>query len=298
MKIADAHCDTLTRFPQNPFGTDAAHWNTEKFRIVGGALQYFAIFTAPEFAGDSALRYAFTALGSFYSHKTDNINLLTAPGDWNEDKINILLSLEGASPIINDLNNLHAFHKLGVRAIGLTWNHRNFAADGVDTNYGLTGFGLEMIAEMEKLNMIIDVSHLNVAGFEDVLKNTHKPFIASHSNSWTLTNHKRNLRDEQIGEIIRRNGFIGMNFYCGFLGDESQDLKKQLLRHIEHILKLGGENVVGMGADFDGIDCSPFSDVIAYLEVIEMLRNDLKLEESLIEKIMGKNLIDFTLRNI
>jgi membrane dipeptidase len=298
MKIADAHCDTLTMFPNNPFNSLDGHWNIDKYIEVGGSLQYFAIFTPPELSGDSALKFAVNSIGNFYRFHDNRINLLLKSEDWSENKINIILSLEGASPIINDISNLYAFHKLGVRAMGLTWNHRNFAADGVDSDYGLTTFGKELVSEMEKLRMIIDVSHLNTAGFDDILHFTSCPFIASHSNSSAIQSHKRNLSDEQIKEIINRKGFIGLNFYSLFIGNESDDLKKKLLSHIEHFLELGAQDTLGMGADFDGIDQCPYTDVSGYTELEHSLRHDLLLDEKLISKIMSENLIDFTLNNI
>jgi len=168
----------------------------------------------------------------------------------------------------------------------------------VDNDYGLTQFGIDAIREMEKLGIIIDVSHLNINGFDDVVKYTNKPFIASHSNSAQICNHKRNLSNEQIREIINRNGFIGINVYSEFLGNQDDDLKRKFLEHIEHILDLGGENILGIGADFDGMELSPFKDVTDYPLMAEMLRNDLKLKDQTIEKIMYKNLTDFTLNNI
>ena len=298
MKVADAHCDTLTKFPTNPFHTEEAHWNISKFRQVGGVLQYLAIFTMPNISGDAALSFAFNTLANFHRKKDPGTTLLKSGKDYKDDGINLLLSIEGASPVIDDLNNLHGFYKMGVRAMGLTWNHRNFAADGVDNDYGLTHFGVELVKEMESLNMIIDVSHLNENGFADVVKHTQKPFIASHSNAFAVLGHKRNLKDEQIEEIIKRGGFIGMNFYSHFIGNEGENLKLKLLKHIEHILKLGGGDVLGMGADFDGIDESPFDDVLAYKEIEIMLRNDLQLDKELIEKIMYRNLMDYTKKSI
>jgi membrane dipeptidase len=298
MKVADAHCDTLTKCPENIYNNENAHWNIDKFKKSNGILQYFAIFTPPDLAGDSALRFAANTIGNFLKNPNLGISHLENKDDFDENKINILLSLEGAAPIINDINNLYAFYKLGVRAMGLTWNHRNFVADGIDTDYGLTSFGIDVIREMEKLNMIIDVSHLNTAGFEDVVKNTSKPFIASHSNSRFIFDHKRNLYDEQIKEIIKRGGFIGMNFYSEFIGDKSKNLKLEMLNHIEHILSIGGEDILGMGADFDGIDESPFDDASCYPEIADMLKNELKLNDELIEKIMFRNLLNCTLKLI
>lgn len=298
MKVADAHIDTLTKSPENPFNSMDSHWDISRFKAIGGTLQYFAIFTPPEFSGDSALRFAFQSIGNFFRYKPADVIHLEKPVDFEEDKVNILLSIEGASPIINRMENLHAFYKIGVRAMGLVWNHRNFVADGIDESFGLTSFGKEVVKEMVKLGMIIDVSHLNDNGFDDIVALTQRPFIASHSNSRVIRDVKRNLTDDQIKEIIHRGGFIGMNFYSIFLGNEDQDLKKMLLKHIEHILKLGGENVLGMGSDFDGITESPFESVSDYSQIIEMLKNDLALDNNLIEKIMYSNLKEVTLKLI
>lgn len=298
MKIADAHCDTLTTFYKNPFYSEDSHWSIPKFKEVGGILQFMAIFTDFKYSGDSAFTFAANCIGNFYKQKPDDINLLLKKEDFSNDKINILISLEGGSPVINDINNLYVFHKLGVRAMTLTWNHRNFIADGIENTYGLTVFGKEVVKEMEKLNMIVDVSHLNEAGFEDVCKITTKPFIASHSNSDTVHSHLRNLRDEQVKEIVNRGGFIGINLYSDFLGNETDDLKKMMLKHIEHFLKLGCENTLGLGADFDGIDKCPFENVLGYKEIENMLRNEMQLDDNLIDKILYKNLVDYTLKMI
>ncbi len=298
MIIADAHCDTLTAYKNDAFFSEEAHWDLPRFKSLGGVLQYFAIFTDVEYAGDSAVTFAFNSLGRFYNQKPDDVALLLSKADFDANKVNILLSLEGASPIVSDINNLYAFYAAGIRAMTLTWNHRNFLADGISEPYGLTKFGREVIAEMEKLKMIIDVSHLNTAGFDDVLKTVACPIIASHSNARAVCEHPRNLYDEQIAEIIKRKGFIGINLYSNFLGNSKDDLKGKIIEHIEHILKLGGEDALGFGADFDGIELCPFEGVEAYSEIYAMLRNTMQLDESLIDKIMHKNLVDFTLNYI
>lgn len=298
MIVADAHCDTLTAFPDNIFDSDKAHWSKEKFESVGGKLQYFAIFTMPNITGDSALAFAMNAIGRFMRAKTPDIVHLEKADDYDSSKLNILLSIEGASPIVNDIANLYAFYKAGVRAMTLTWNHRNFLGDGIGEKFGLTSFGKEVVAEMEKIKMIVDVSHLNIAGFDDVARTLKGAFIASHSNVWDLCKHKRNLHKYQIEEIIRRKGFIGINLYSEFLGNKDLDLKKQMVKHIEYILAMGGEDVLGFGADFDGITECPFDNVTAYREIEVMLTEALGGDLRLVEKIMGQNLIDFTLRNL
>lgn len=301
MKVADAHCDTLTKF-DNPFHSDVAMWNLGNFKKANGILQFMAVFTPPEYEGDSALRFALNSLGSFHRNKTEEIQHLDKKENFNPEKVNILLTLEGASPLINNINNLYAFYDLGVRLITLTWNHRNFVADGVgeESNYGLTNFGKEVVATMENLGMIVDVSHLNEAGFYHLCDIATQPFMASHSNANAISPHIRNLKDDQIKEIVNRQGFIGLNFYSKFI-DESSDrdvLIDKFLKHVSYFLDMGCENILGLGADFDGIDESPFVNVLAYLEIAELLSEKLNLSDSLIERIMYKNLVDFTLKII
>ncbi len=298
MKVADAHCDTLTAFEDNPFFSAKSHWNLDKFQSVGGLLQFFAIFTPERINGDSALAFAFRHIGNFLAKKPDNVVHVESKADLDENKVNILLSLEGASPIVNDINNLYAFYKAGIRAMTLTWNHRNFVGDGVYEEYGLTNFGKDIVKEMDKIGMIIDVSHLNVNGFDDVCKATDKAFIASHSNSNSICPVPRNLFDYQIQEIINRKGFIGINLYSEFLGNNDENLSLKFVRHVEHFLNLGAEDIIGFGADYDGIDASPFIGVETYPEMIELLIRELNLGDDIIEKFSYKNLYNFVANNL
>lgn len=297
MRVADAHCDTLTAF-EDPFFSTEACWNIDKFKKVNGCLQYLDICAEPHLAGDSAMRFAVKHLGRFWQKNKSIVNILEKSSDFDIDKINIVLALEGASPVIDEMHNLYAYHRLGVRSIVLTWNHRNFIGEGVDGHYGLTDFGKDFVKEMEKLNMIVDVSHLNVSGFKDVVAVAEKPFMASHSNVYSVHPHKRNLHDDQIQEIIARNGFMGINFYSVFLGegDDDEHLTRKFIEHIEYVLKLGGEDVLGLGSDWDGMDKSPFKDVNDYEKIEKLLQSRLSLSEQQINKIMFKNLVDYTLK--
>lgn len=296
MKVADAHCDTLTTYRNNPFHSPEAHWTFEKFFRISGVLQYFAVFTPPHLSGESALSYAASHIGAFLMKKPESMTLLESQDDFDEEKINGLISLEGASPIVNNIENLHTFYKLGVRACTLTWNHRNFLADGIESEFGLTDFGKEAVEEMERLGIIVDVSHLNESGFRDVAHIAQKPFMASHSNSYEICAVKRNLKEWQIQEIVARGGFIGLNLYSDFIGNDSDDLIESFKRHINYFLNLNCENALGFGADFDGMDKSPFKDVMSYIEICGILRDQLGLDEELVEKIMFRNLVDFTLK--
>ncbi|MNI03670.1 Membrane dipeptidase [compost metagenome] len=119
---------------------------------------------------------------------------------------------------------------------------------------GFTQKGKEMIAEMNKLGMIVDVSHLSVKGFWELVDMSEKPFVASHSNVREVCSHPRNLSMDQIKVIIERQGRLGITFVPSFVKQQSVAQIHHLLHHIEAICSLGGEHVVGFGSDFDGIE--------------------------------------------
>lgn len=175
----------------------------------------------------------------------------------NENKIGIILSFEGLDPIGNDIRLLRIFYELGVRAGGLVWSRRNYVADGCSFSPveegqrgGLTKFGVKAVRQMEEMNMLIDVSHLNDEGFWDIINFTNKPFIASHSNVRNIHGRMRNLTDEQIKAIAERNGVIGINAYKSIAGvKEGEDPIKKLADHIEYMVKLVGASHVGYGFD-------------------------------------------------
>lgn len=296
MFSADAHCDTLTKFSDNPFYSENSQWNLDKFRSVGGLLQYMAIFTPAKLSDVEASEFAYRSIGDFFRHKPEEVVHLEKSDDFDKNKVNILLSLEGASPIIDNLSHLYAFYKAGIRAITLTWNHENYVASGIDTDKDISEFGKEAIAEMERLGLIIDVSHLNDTGFEELAKITTKPFIASHSNAFAVRNHPRNLKDHQIRHLIEIGGFIGINLYDTLLGPQDDDLKLKFIKHVEWMLNLGAEDVLGMGADFDGIPSSPFENITEYDQIYSILKEEMKLSEEQTDKILYKNLVDYTLK--
>jgi len=171
-------------------------------------------------------------------------------------KIGALLSLEGADGLHGNLGLLRTLFTLGVRAVGLTWNRANWAADGVlePRQGGLTGQGLAMVAECNRLGMILDVSHLSERSFWDMVDHTTRPLIASHSNSKALCDHPRNLSDTQIKALIAMNGVIGVTFVPYFVAQGRPAEIEDVVCHIEHICELGGADHIMLGSDFDGID--------------------------------------------
>ena len=136
----------------------------------------------------------------------------------------------------------------------LTWNGPNEIASGnVDPEMGFTPFGREVVREMERQNIIVDVSHLNDKGMEELMGFATKPIIATHSNLRSICSHKRNVTEEMFRYIVEHKGLCGLNLLHGFVSDEPmKDSKAELFRHVYRMLELGGEDVIACGSDFDG----------------------------------------------
>ena len=143
----------------------------------------------------------------------------------------------------------------GVRMVTLTWNGPNALGSGNDTSHGLTGFGRSCVGELERRGIIVDVSHLNDAGFKDVCATARRPFAASHSNARAVCGHPRNLADWQLRELADCGGIAGLNFCTQFLTDRLADpTRDDVLRHVDHVLETAGEDVLALGSDYDGCD--------------------------------------------
>jgi membrane dipeptidase len=184
-------------------------------------------------------------------------DILTAK---EQGKLAAVLAIEGGEALEGDLGVLRLFHRLGVRSIGLTWNERNNIADGVGDSRskgGLSVFGADLIKEMNRLGILVDVSHLSDPGFWDVVELSTQPIIASHSNSRAVCNHRRNLTDDQIKALAKNGGVMGMNFAAAFVKEDGKPKLDDLLNHIDHIVELVGPEHVGLGSDFDGIGAAP-----------------------------------------
>ncbi|MDI7258354.1 MAG: dipeptidase [Thermodesulfobacteriota bacterium] len=194
---------------------------------------------------------------------SDVVKLCTRPSDIDETlkdgKVAIMLGLEGGRPLEgrpmhDSLSTLRAFHRLGVRSLQLTGNGRNRLADGIAearTKGGLTQFGVAVAKEMNRLGMIIDISHLSPAGVIDVLSVSEGPIIASHSNAKAICDHPRNLTDEIIRKIAEREGIVGLSFFSTLINkDKDLPTVEDLVDHVDHIANLVGIDYVGLGPDF------------------------------------------------
>ena len=176
-----------------------------------------------------------------------------------------LLSIENGCLLQGDLSRIKALSDDGVRMMTLVWNGDNCIGSGVlGCGGGFTDFGREVVSELERNSVVVDVSHLNEKCFWQLNEISERPYMASHSNSKAVFDHARGLSDEQIKAISNCGGIIGLNFYTKFLCSEG-DHKQALLDHAKHILSVGGENVLALGSDFDGADMPEFIDNISKL---------------------------------
>jgi len=298
-RIVDSHCDTLLKIDSgeiNFFKSGNSHVDLPKIIDGGIFIQFMAVYIHQHYKPNLSLRRSLELINTFlgivddpqfiHIKEIEDLNHLLS----SEKKIGLLLSLEGAEPI-ESIAILDIFFHLGVRCIGLTWNHGNMLADGCKGTGGLTPFGKDVVNRMSELGILCDVSHLSQASFWDVMMIAKKPLIASHSNCYALCPHPRNLTDSQIKELAQTGGVISINFYPDFIG-LNRDLDS-IIKHITHICELVGVEHVGIGSDFDGAEF-----LITNLENSSKLINLAKeLEKNgfhrrEIEKIMGNNIIN------
>ena len=304
MIILDAHCDTVTRIMNSKENLlkNTGHLDLERMKGMGDFVQFFAAFIDPDLSFGHPLRLAVKIIDKFYEqmnifydqvqpcfHYDDIIRTI------DSKKIAAFLTIEGGDCLEGEIASLRLFYKLGVRSLVLTWNHRNEIADGVAdaiTKGGLTIFGREVIKEMNHLGMVIDISHISETGFWDVLELSQQPVIASHSNVKELCKSRRNLTNEQILEIKKNKGVIGINLYPTFLSDSETASLKDILNHIEYLVSLTGEDHIGLGADFDGIENTP--EDIKGVQDIKLIFNELlklNYSQSFIEKFAAGNFL-------
>jgi membrane dipeptidase len=280
------------------------HIDIPRIKEGGVDCLFFAMYVSPTYR--ARLRRLAQMLDVFYSElekNRDRIMLATKHDDIIKakkvGKIAAVISVEGGEPLEEDLGILRVLHKLGVRSLTLTHFPRNELADGSGSDSGshLTDFGIDVVEEMNKLGMIIDVSHINETGFWDVLDKTRSPVIASHSNCKDLCNFHRNLTDDQIKALARNDGVINLSYCAGFIkegiGFDREKYSKVVLDdwmdHLEHVVNLVVPNHVGLGSDFDGGCGFPGMDDIT--NVPQITRNLVLrgYSDQDIEKILGGN---------
>lgn len=299
-RIFDAHCDTLFELREKNLGLSKnnIHLDLGRMSEFDTYIQVFAAYIDKKNIKVSPMNECLSLIDKYHTELEKNKGLIQpieTLSDLEKAKnggLYSILSIEGGEALEGNASALRMYYKMGVRLITLTWNYANELADGIceSRGGGLTDFGRKAVSMMERMGIMIDVSHLSERGFWDVAECTTRPFVASHSCVKALCPHLRNLTDEQISVIIKRGGCIGVNFYPEFLSDTNRCTVDDICRHIEYILLLGGEDSVGLGSDFDGVSYLPddMGGVSDIKKLIDAMRKR-KFSESIIDKVTFGN---------
>lgn len=309
MFICDCHCDTLTELYNKNASLyeNEQHFDIKRQIALGGGLQFCAIYVPTEiFRYQGGLRYTLCLLDKYnqeikklHENGIDVLQVRTAEDAGNvlKHKAATLLAIEEGGAIDGSLEALRCLYELGVRAMTLTWSNRNDIADGINeeaTGSGLTLFGKQVVAEMNRLGMLVDVSHISTAGFWSVIETSTKPIIATHSNAKSLCSHPRNLNDEQIKALAQNGGLAGITFAGQFLEEDWRNACiESVYKHIDYMLNLiGNDDHIGFGSDFDGISHPPYNiqGVQDYKPLIEYLSK--YYSDETINKITHQNVIN------
>lgn len=302
MDIIDLHCDTLYRAATEDKSLDSDDMEVRLNDDPNShKLQCYAIWIPDDCTGDEAERLWMKASDRIAKECRVHRIALIKPGERAADAFfrnrnSAFFTVENGKALNGKISNVAKFASEGVRMMTLTWNAHNEIGDGVmaDEPSGITDFGKQVVREMERHHIIVDISHASPALFDDVAAIAKCPFVASHSNSFSVTGHPRNLTDEQFGVIRDRGGLVGVNFHNAFLNDAPEKASlNDIIRHTDHFLSIGGEDIICFGSDFDGgVLPQVFHDSRVYDKLYEVFLQN-RYKERTIRKIFYENALNF-----
>lgn len=263
--MIDLHCDTIMQLLDHPDSGDLYRntWkiDIEKLQKAHSKVQDFALFINLGETNDPYGRYeemrnlCTTQIHLYGEHIQHVLSYQDVESVYESGKIGALMSIEEGGVLGGDLDKLKQAYQDGIRLITLTWNYPNGLGEPHcgEQHKKLTPKGIEFVEVMQDLGIIVDCSHLNDAGTEQLGDILDVPFVASHSNAREVTAHTRNLPDNLIKLIANKGGVIGLNFAQSFLGTSPVSRIEDIVKHGLYLINKGGEDVVALGTDFDGI---------------------------------------------
>ena len=281
--LIDTHNDvpskTVDGFDIGPRAS-SGHTDLVRLREGGVGAVFFAAYVAARYvegnhSANRTLQMIDTVRHDIVArYPNDFVLVTTAAGieaAHKQGKIAALMGIEGGHAIEDSLRLLRDYYALGVRYMTLTHTNTNNWADssgdmdkaGVQHHNGLTDFGKDVVREMNRLGMMVDISHVADKTFWDALEVSRAPIFASHSSCRALANVPRNMTDEMIIALAKKGGVVQINFNCGFLvagtGEKGQPRATlaDVVAHIDHVKQIAGIDAVGIGSDFDGVECTP-----------------------------------------
>lgn len=278
----DMHCDTLMHaFLEDGGNADVYHRpelciDAERLAEAGALAQFFAIYIVPDKAYEHFHRPALSheeyisGCARVFRNTIERHSNVIAQAEnasqietnFRNGKVSAVLTMEDGVAVNGKMEKLDEFYHMGIRALALTWNFENCfgypnSNDPRINGKGLKPFGIEAVKHMQDIGMLVDVSHLNDAGFDDVCRIAKVPFIASHSNARAICRHSRNLTDDRIRALAKAGGVMGLNLMPGFLNDsEGSQISRidDMVQMIQHEKEIAGIDVIAIGTDFDGFD--------------------------------------------
>lgn len=305
--LIDLHNDILEKMIEDPDYHLADlhtynHTDIPRLLLGGVDVQLFVVWVDPSYYLQNSFSHAMAMIDIFNTELSQNSTKIVQARNAaetvainNQNKIAAVLVVEGGHAIENDLKKLQSLYDEGMRYLTITWNNSTdwavSAQDSRSANVGLSEFGREVIRTLDSLGVIIDISHTGIKTIEDILEVSQNPIIASHSGVRALRNHYRNLYDDQIRDIAKVNGVIGIVFYPPFLASSGYADVATVANHIDYVVNLVGIDYVAIGSDFDGIgtntvdgleDVSQFPDL-----TLELLSRG--YTNSDIDRILGAN---------
>jgi len=239
--IVDTHADTPQRFLDEGFDIgstdpkDVGHLSLDKARRGNLGAEFFSIWVDPETNQGHFAQHTFDLIDSVYEQAArhrDRMMMAFSVADiertHREHKLAALMGIEGGHSIENDMHLLRDYYRLGVRYMTLSWSNTNEWADSsgdiddakVQHHNGLTDFGKQVVLEMNRLGMIVDISHVADKTFWDTIATTKAPVIASHSSARALVNHPRNMTDDMLRAVAKNGGVVQVNFYSAFVDED------------------------------------------------------------------------------
>ncbi len=331
MKVFDLHCDTLSELRYArlegrdlSFAENNLHVDLKKLQQGDYFLQCFAAFINLGRTQYDPLVTALEEIDIFHALMQE-YSAYIAPvytaadiqANFAAGKLSALLTVEEAGCCKGNLAILRQMYALGVRMMSLTWNHPNEIANPnvaptnaervwpckPNTETGLTEQGYAFVAEMERLKMIVDVSHLSDKGFWDVISCTKRPFAASHSNCRALSPHCRNLTDEMIVALANRGGIAGLNYCASFVDhqeneEDCENTVALIAKHASHFKKIGGMDMIALGSDFDGIGKMQEMKHCGDMPMLERALRAEGFSETEVEAIFYRNAMRFFTENL
>ena len=299
--MIDLHCDTIMQLLDHPDSGDLYRntWkiDIEKLQKAHSKIQDFALFINLGKTNDPYGRYeemrnlCTTQIHLYGEHIQHVLSYQDVESVYESGKIGALMSIEEGGVLGGDLDKLKQAYQDGVRLITLTWNYPNGLGEPHcgEQHKKLTPKGIEFVEAMQDLGIVVDCSHLNDAGTEQLGDILDVPFVASHSNAREVTAHTRNLPDNLIKLIANKGGVIGLNFAQSFLGTSPVSRIDDIVKHGLYLINKGGEDVVALGTDFDGI--KPNTEIKDASEMYRLYDafNEAGLSVEQCEKLFWKN---------